>query len=616
MPRMAATAPEFSPEDPPPRLRLAGVMLVASLLAWSWLATRSYGGVAHDGVFYAMLALAHAHPAALGHDMFVSHGSQAGWTLFPSIYAVAIRQLGLEQAALLVTLGSNALAVLAAWFLAGRLLVGAPRLVAVLLLLLVPGLYGAESIFGYLEPFATPRTLAEAAVLCAIALVARHSPSPRALAGAGGCIAAGFAVHPLIALPGLLLCLLLVRPRALEGAWPTVLALALAAAAPVLLAATGLLAVMDDDWLRIVRDVAPYLFLSEWSLLDWQRLAVPACSLAAAWTVLPGDSMARRLAGAGLLLAGLALIVAWVGSETMAVALVIQGQAWRWLWLCKALAVLLLVPCLATAWRAGGTARVGAVLLVGAWLGSEDALGMPAALLALLMIVLGRGGTAGRRLPVAAAWLLAAALLVPLLRLSSLLDEAALAALAIACAWLASRRAIAPRALACGIAALLLGREAAAELRQPHPQTSDLSAARAAGFESWRQRIPESSTVLYPGEDQTLWFLLWRSSYISPGQTIGATFSRAAAIEMRRRAFEIADLLPPEATLVRNAERRAPLPLTAALRGQLCALPDVDFVVGNQPLPGPRLLHPGLHPEPNMYLYACRGTPRAASSPP
>jgi hypothetical protein len=206
MPRMAATAPEFSPEDPPPRLRLAGVMLVASLLAWSWLATRSYGGVAHDGVFYAMLALAHAHPAALGHDMFVSHGSQAGWTLFPSIYAVAIRQLGLEQAALLVTLGSNALAVLAAWFLAGRLLVGAPRLVAVLLLLLVPGLYGAESIFGYLEPFATPRTLAEAAVLCAIALVARHSPSPRALAGAGGCIAAGFAVHPLIALPGLLLC--------------------------------------------------------------------------------------------------------------------------------------------------------------------------------------------------------------------------------------------------------------------------------------------------------------------------------------------------------------------------------------------------------------------------
>ncbi len=607
---MPVTANDHSP----PRLLVAGGLLVASLLAWSWLSTRVYSGIAHDGVYYSMLALAHAQPAALGHDIFVSHGSQGSWTLFPALFAVAIRHLGLEPAALAITLVSNALALLAAWLLAGRLASGVQRLVAVLLLLWIPGFYGAERVFGYLEPFPTPRTLAEAAVMSAVALTLRPSPSRKATLGAIGCLAAALLIHPLIAMPGLLLCLLLARPMPLAGAAPTAALLALAAATPPLLAASGLLAAMDGDWLRIVRGIAPYLFLSEWSLLDWQRLAVPTCSLSMGWAVLPQGSTLQRLAGAALTLVGLALAVAWVGSEITPATLVIQGQAWRWLWLSKAVAVLALAPTLVAAWRLGGMARAGAALLLGGWLGSEDALGMPAALLGMLMVVLARGQGApwGRR--VVTAWLVAAALLVPLLQVCSLLDEAAFAGLAIAFAWLAARRALAAQVIACLATALLLGREAAAHLRTPLPQAADLSEARIASFEDWRRRIPASSVVLHPGDAQALWMMLRRASYMGPDQTIGATFSRAAALEMERRAHEIEALLPMESTLLRMGSREPPATLTVSLRDQLCALPGVDFVVGTQPLPGPRLMHPSLFPEPNLYLYDCRA-PLPAGAP-
>ena len=47
-----------------------------------------------------------------------------------------------------------------------------------------------------------------------------------------------------------------------------------------------------------------------------------------------------------------------------------------------------------------------------------------------------------------------------------------------------------------------------------------------------------------------------------------------------------------------------------ALHDRLCALPDVDFLIGHEAIDRPRLIHPELYPEPNLYLYPCRGRAR------
>ncbi len=608
----AAPTPTMSSD----RWRLVGAVAMALTLLWAWLSTRGYVGVIHDTPYYALLALARLSPESLGGDVFLAHGSQDQFSVFSPLLAASIDRLGLEPALLVLTLAFNVAVLLAAAALAGAVLPPRQRWLAVGLFVAVPSLYGAASVFSYLEPFLTARIAAEA---CALAGIAASLHDRRWLAA--GLLAAGLALHPIIALPGVLLAALLQagtpgRQAALLGAG----ALALAAACVVaVVAPVGPLSRLEGDWYELMRTRSPLLFLAEWDISDWQRNLVPACTLGAGLAVLAPESPAARIARAALLLAAGSVLVSWVGTALLPLTIVVQGQPWRWFWLAKAVSVLLLAPVLARLWSEGGTRRAGAALLVAGWIGHEDALGLPAALLGLLLTVL--GGRAGQaKALVVGAWL-GAALLGALVVQGSYILWFAGVALAVTLAWWLATVAPWGRAAPLLVAVLALaGLAPALEAAAGHLAGRPYVEGARATFADWRRAIPPTAEVLYPDDAPLLWFALGRRSYLSPMQTVGITFSEGAAREMQRRAIAIDHYYPRSASLDWLATRPAPQPLALDTLRRLCRNPGLDFVIDPEPLPVARRVHPRTVPERNLYLYDCRqvatrhpATPRVAN---
>jgi hypothetical protein len=69
-------------------------------LAAVWLFAHRYFGIQHDGLFYAVQALAHNSPEAFERDIFFAFGSQDDYSLFSRIYARLIAWLDLSGAGL------------------------------------------------------------------------------------------------------------------------------------------------------------------------------------------------------------------------------------------------------------------------------------------------------------------------------------------------------------------------------------------------------------------------------------------------------------------------------------------------------------------------------------
>ncbi len=178
-----------------------------------WMLIHPYRGLEHDSVLYAVLALARLHPAALGHDLFVRYGTQDDFTVFSPIFAAAIRALGLEPAAAILTFVTHVAFFGAAWLLARRLMSPSMALLATGLLMVLPSWYGSNSVFAYIEAFLTPRQSAEAFALAGFAAALA---SRQVLAGV--CMLGAMLLHPIIAAAGITAWIILVpglaRPRA------------------------------------------------------------------------------------------------------------------------------------------------------------------------------------------------------------------------------------------------------------------------------------------------------------------------------------------------------------------------------------------------------------------
>src|SRR5580704_2242820 len=130
-----------------------------------WMVVYPYLGLQGDAILYSMQGLAHLRPDLFSNDLYLRFGSQDRFTVFGSIYAQAIKLFGIDHAAQILTLLSQAALMTAAWHLARRLMCAAYALLAVCLLLVVNQTYGAQGIFHVVELLVTPRTLAEALVL-------------------------------------------------------------------------------------------------------------------------------------------------------------------------------------------------------------------------------------------------------------------------------------------------------------------------------------------------------------------------------------------------------------------------------------------------------------------
>ena len=600
-----------------------GIIGLGLLVLACWMLIIPYRGITHDGTLYGLLALSHLHPGSLDHDMFVRFGVQNDFTIFTPLYAGAVRFLGFEQAAALLTLLTHAAFFGCAFVLARRFTDVRTALLGVGLLVVLPAYYGWGEVFAYSESFLTPRQPAEAFALAGlVAALARRQVL------AGCLMLCALLLHPIIAAAGIALwgTLFLAFPRARRAAAVVITAAALVVVLSALFA-RGPFAHFDVHWLQILQTRLKYLFPTRWPVAAWGPTLIPLCALFVGALCAERREL-RQLCLATLLTVGSGVLIAVVESDWLHVILAGQVQVWRWLWLSAVVATVFLPVIAVDCWRTEGLDRSAIVLLIAAWLCSADVFWIVVALGACGLAVAARTSREPRvaQMVLLVSYLLLATSLANVfiaihdglhqagaqsgshyqqgLRIALVLTHAgALPALLLGLAWWLPETGT-PRALL--VAALGV---AACAAVMPHALDRWTQVAyppqRLAAFAPWRAVIPPGATVLWP-EDPPLddWFVLERPAYWSLYQMAGMVFSREDAMVGTSLESQVNPLLPS----IRSGGDSMPDQLRPSQALQdICRLPGIGFAASWNdlgPTPYPPVTPDGSRQQ-RLYLYHC-----------
>lgn len=601
------------------------LVVMVTLCIATWALQHGYPGIRHDAVLYSLQGLARLHPT-LANDPFLRFGSQDQFSLFGAIYALVIQWLGLEPAAAILTFTSQ-LALIACAVLLLRQAIPDPTYVGlgIVMLIAIEGFYGSRQIFSCIESYSTPRMAAEALALAGLCAAYNER---RGLAW--GLVVAGMVIHPLMATAGVvslgffypgrqrprltaavigggLLLLWLVGDVMPQGHWGT----------------------FGSDWLTIVRDRSPFVFLSGWSLDDWARAAIPVATLIIGAVVL-AEQRARVLCQIALCTALTGLALTLVACDASKLVIFTQLQPWRWQWLAVLAAALLLPAIVAAGWHYARSGKIAVTLLVAAWWFESDLIALLTAITAVASLALNR--FADRREP---QYILygsgALALMALVFRIATNLEFFQLhfmdwriplwlrqasclasggtlpVAVALLATWLAGRRygAAALAALAIVLVIVCAGQSPDGWRRWSGQR---FPPALVKQFAPWRELIPPDAEIFWSEQPLATWVLLERSSYISVSQTSGVLFSRTSAMEVARRAEALSAAVPAQSYLDFDGAGGGGLQPTPRQLQQICAAEPRLFLVSGTQLPWRPLaqLPPGArHSLEPVRLYRC-----------
>ena len=308
---------------------LAGALLGLSLM----FMIQGYFGIDHDSALYLGEIMRLKFPDILDRDLFFSHGSQGSYTVFPHLVAGLLPYIDVSIFFLWATVVGMAGFAAASWLALRALFPAGQRYVPWLALLCLPSAYGAYRIFGYAEPFFTPRLYAEGLSLLAVAMLARGR-TPAGLA----CLVLAAILHPLQAIgAGMIVWVWLVfGHRAwLHALWaiPVALVLGVAGIAPF----DGLTQSLDEATYNVARTYSAHLFVGGWRAVDFQTLAFDLVVLGYAARIAEGPW--RRWTQAAWLGLPLALAASFVLADLMHLVLPTGLQLWRTHWLAHWLAM-------------------------------------------------------------------------------------------------------------------------------------------------------------------------------------------------------------------------------------------------------------------------------------
>jgi hypothetical protein len=619
------------------------ILSLTLMLVMLWLLMHGYHGLTGDGQIYAFQAFARLHPQFVA-DLYLQNTSQDQFTLFSPLYAQCIGLLGLENAARLLTLIFTVWFLAAAWSFASAVAGREIAWLMVAFLLIIAGDYGASGVFQILDPFLTARLPAEALVVTALSCLVRGMKRLAVLVAL-----AALLIHPLIGLPGLLLIICLSLPvrvgviAAIGGAFAT---LAVAIVAINLPLASRVLTVMDAPWLDVVQERSQFLFLQLWTIHDWDINALSFISLGFTAMSVTNERI-RKLCTAAVLVGATGLAVALIGGLIGPVAILVQGQAWRWVWITVFIGALL-VPM--TALQVGRDEKCGplcALALVSGWtLQGID--GTASVMLAAILWSMRahfnsrlatyfRWAAAGLALAIV-IWIsvkygaVVSPPIHPSLRASlgdmqmqSLFELRIPAVLFIMLIWWVtriSRTTWAPVFLSAILAAISLLIFPAA-FRQPRTLASS---ADINEFADWANIIPPASTVLVtPPHDvgAFVWFTLGRPNYLTLDQSAGVVFSRATALEVRRRSEVLLPLMDPDWKILTRLRAKSDKgrkdnavtrPLTANSLIQVCSDPQLGFVISLENVGFDPVRHQHTGAWKDWNLYDCRKARSAAAA--
>ena len=605
------------------------------ILATLWPLTHRYRGLTGDATLYAVQALAKIHLNLAG-DLFLKNNSQDNYTVFPWLYAWSIRWLGVRDAAMTLVIALKVWFFAIAWAIVRELFDRRSAFLATVITMVIAGSYGGYSVFNFSEDWLTARTLAEPMVITAIWLYCRNFKC-----GAFAVAIAAFFVHPLMSLPGLALLVLLWLPFPI-GVAGAVLAVATTLGTALLalhhVPTTGVLSLIDAGWLEVVRERSVFLFPQLWPARDWQMNALPFASLAVAAMVLR-DTLIQKLSIAAVLVGVTGLLIALVAANIGPVGLFLQGQAWRSVWITRFIAVILLVPTLLKLLREQRCGPLCAVLTVSGWTFSpmEGLAELTTAILiwSVRHHVTNRGAKYFRHAAIALAGVLvvrivahswsiisspAAALdLEPVLltNLRNILGfgvvSIALAGSLMYCLERSKSRGL-PASLSLALlASCMVLYVGAFRVRMPEGTPEQISE-----FSDWTRSIaPDDTVFVVPAHNSAAfaWLTLERPSYLTVDQSAGVVFSRATALEVRRRAEVLAPLMDPDWKLRSAASsgssgKAESTKVTRALTRdsliEICRDPVLKFVVARENLGFEPITHTRDGHWNRWNLYDCR----------
>ena len=622
-------------------LRQALPLTAMGLLALAaWLVQHPFVGIKHDSVLYTLFALARLHPDTLTADVFLRFGSQDQFSLFTPIYAASVNLFGMEHAAALLLLVSQAILYTCAWLLARRFMAPLEATLSIALLVALPDDYGPSLIFHAFEPFITARLPAEALVVGAVlaAVTQRYWI-------AAGCIVVAMLLHPIMGAAGAaFLILTYVVPR-----HPKLSAVAAGvgfiATLGIVIAVAPLGRLQDKDWLSAINWTSDYLFVTTWHLPDWSRAAVYPVLLMLGCQVGVAPALRRICAG---LLATVAsgMLITLVFGDLLHVTLFIDLQAWRWLWLANVLALVLAPAILQDSWRRGYSGRIAVVVLASLWVFRTSPaafLGIPAIIALAAMPSEWNQHKYWKWLFLGACALLGLGICLslvnrfsyvpvpdargsrPLQQVRFVCNDGLILGALLFGTWIMLRGSGSNGAAKSwrALAAILAATAACAWLVPFGWQSYsavNFTPELASRFAPWRAEIPPHAEVLWPDNPTGGWYLLERPIYWSVAQLAGAIFSRDKALLAQRRNTLINTALKNSNLLVHigsqedlEKQLKTGAPANAshmdlkAMRA-VCADPDLRYIVSWMSLaPTP---FPPVNVDPSkahgkLYLYRC-----------
>jgi hypothetical protein len=383
--------------------------------------------------------------------------------------------------------------------------------------------------------------------------------------------------------------------------------------------------------------------LQLWRASDWEINALPFASLALTLLAVP-DRRTRQLAWAAMLVGASGLMVAFIASTIGPVAILMQGQAWRWVWIPSFVSILLLAPTLQCLWRDPKCGPACAMLLISGWAcaalniwaclglafilwlsrpyissGSTRQLRWAALILALMLIVWTiANAIAMIRSPVTSFAQESA--VIASVRNFFGLQTATLLVFGIAWWWIASRRSPVGPAVACVVFGAMAAAAVPGALRLVSPAGTS---SEIREYADWRNAMPPGSNVAVVGVHNSasfVWFTLQRSDYLSIDQSSGVVFSRATALEVKRRSVFLEPLVQPSWKVMtylanlgkgKKSDDDQDLPLTAAALIGMCGDNELDFVIAKEFVGYDPLRHTQSGAYKDWYLYDCRRVRKA-----
>jgi hypothetical protein len=604
----------------PQRLAAAAMPVCLALL---WPLLRPYDWLNRDGQLYAVQAVSRAHPDRFANDLFFLFGSQDQFTILTTLIAPLYDRLGVDHASALLTVLGSLLWWGACWLLAKS--IAGPRIawLSLAVVMSVPGWYGGGEVFRFAETYFSARLPAEGLVLLALALQQMRRP-------ALGCVAlvTAFAIHPLMTLPGLALFALLQLP---SRRWSWLLLIVVAAFVTAIVVAAvapfGRLQWIDPEWMSVLKQRSSFLFPATWTIDDWCRTGAVFATLLAAARLIDDLRVKRFAFGAAIVGAG-GLLAAVITARYAPVALLLQVQPWRALWLATVIASLLVPLCVVSTRHADTYARSSSILLVAAVcsLSPKSALAASGVALALALLsglaplahgrMILNGARAALALTVIFALMSAltvtqvpawggasGAMLEHIRNSAGLTVPGLLLALGIwglttaQSTWLRTSIAFLALASMAWLTTSAVAREFLEE---------GLAGKRYAQFADWRATIPPGVNVLWPSSPAMVWFVLERPSYLSVVQSAGVIFSRNLAIEGMQRARFLSGYADTDWLMGRPmGSDGMPNALTEDLLHKVCSDRRIGFVIDPErvsiqapSLPWPDSSH-------RIYLYDC-----------